>query len=164
MIQTRPRAVVLSLFAVLTFSAAIGVGCSGGGGDDDDDDDGTTQTPGCTPLPNNNLSTIQQFVFTPQCSGSLSSCHDSVAPAGNLDLSDAATSRAEMLGVLSDGTFNAANIAIVDSGNSGASFLYLKVTGANGISGTAMPATGQALCAEKVNAIEAWIDAGAPDN
>lgn len=163
MIQTRPRAVVLSLFAVLTLSAAIGAGCSGGGGDDDDDDDGgTTATPACTPLANNNLSTIQTAIFTPQCA--LASCHDSVAPAGNLDLSSAATSHAEMVGINADGTFNAATIMLVDSANSAQSFLWLKVTGATGISGNAMPDTGQALCSQKADAIAAWIDAGAQNN
>jgi len=160
MIQThRPRAVVLSLIAVLTLCVAIGAGCSGGGGDDDDDDDAaTTPGPVCTPLAST-LTTIQSAIFSPQCA--FASCHDSAAPAGNLDLSSAATSRAEMLDVNSAGTFNAANIAIVDSGNAAASFLYLKVTGANGISGGPMPDTGQVLCAEKVDAIEAWINAGA---
>jgi hypothetical protein len=161
MIQTRSRAVVLSLFAVLALSSAVGVGCSGGASDDDDDA-GTTQTPSCTPLPNNNLSTLQTAIFTPNCA--LQSCHDSVAPAGNLDLSSANTSHTEMVGVLSDGTFNSANIAIVDSGNSGGSFLYLKVTGANGISGAQMPDTNQDLCGDKVDAIAAWIDAGAQNN
>lgn len=165
MTQTRPRAVLFSLFAVLTFSVAVGVGCSGGGADDDDDDDddgATTQVPQCTPFPNNNLSTIQSEIFTPQCG--LPSCHDSQAPAGSLDLSSASASHANMVGVLSEGTFNSNNIALVDSGNSGGSFLYLKVTGANGISGNAMPDTGQTLCADKVNAIQAWIDAGAQNN
>ena len=161
MIQTRrPRAVVLSFFAVLTLSVAVGAGCSGGGDDDDDDDDDAATTPGpvCTPLAST-LTTIQTAIFSPQCA--LASCHDSVAPAGSLDLSSAAVSRADMLGVLSEGTFNVANIAIVDSGNAAASFLYLKVTGAGGISGNPMPDTGQTLCAEKVDAIEAWINAGA---
>lgn len=163
MTQTRrPRAVVLSLFAVLSLSVALAAGCSGGGGDDDDDDDAAT-TPGtvCTPL-SPTLTVIQSAIFAPQCA--LASCHDSTLPAGNLDLSSAGVSRTEMLEVLSEGTFNAANIAIVDSGNATASFLYLKVTGATGISGSQMPDTNQDLCAEKIDAIEAWIEAGAPNN
>ena len=165
MIQSRSRAVALSLLAVLSLTAVIAVGCSGGGGGDDDDDDdaATTNTPTCTPLPNNNLSTLQSAIFTPQCG--LSSCHDSVAPAGNLDMSSAAASHANMVGVLSDGTFNSNNILIVDTANGHtASFLWLKVTGANGISGSQMPDTGQTLCAQKIDAIAAWIDAGAPNN
>ena len=162
MIQTRrPRAVVLSLFVVLAVFVAVG-GCSGGGGDDDDDDDAAT-TPAvvCTPVAST-LSVIQTAIFTPQCA--LASCHDSVVPAGSLDLSSAATSRTEMLEVLSVGTFNSANIAIVDSGNAAASFLYMKVTGATGISGGAMPDTGQVLCAQKIDAIAAWINSGAQMN
>lgn len=166
MIRSRSRAAAFSLLAVLSLSAAIAVGCSGGGGDDDDDDDddgATTNTPTCTPLPNNNLSTLQSAIFTPQCG--LSSCHDATAPAGSLDLSSAAASHANMVGVLSEGTFNSSNILIVDSaGGHTASFLWLKVTGATGISGAAMPDTGQPLCAAKVDAIAAWIDAGAPNN
>lgn len=157
----RPRAVVLSLFAVLSLSVAVGAGCSGGDTGDDDDDAATTPGPACTPM-SSTLSVIQSAIFTPQCA--LASCHDSVGPSGNLDLSSAATSRTEMLDVLSDGTFNSANILLVDSGNAAASFLYLKITGATGISGAAMPDTGQTLCADKIDAIEAWINAGAQNN
>lgn len=162
--RSRSRAVALSLLAVLSLTAVIAVGCSGGGGGDDDDDDGaTTNTPSCTPLPNSNLSTLQTAIFTPQCA--LSSCHDSMAPAGSLDLSSANASHANMVGVLSEGTFNSNNILLVDSaGGHASSFLWLKVTNANGISGSAMPDTGQTLCAQKIDAIAAWIDAGALNN
>lgn len=161
MIQRRPCAVALSLLAAVALSAMVVVGCAGGGGDDDDDA-ATTQTPACTPLSNSNLSTLQSAIFTPQCA--LPSCHSASVMAGALDLSSAATSHAEMVGVLAAGTFNSNNLDIVSPGNAAGSFLYLKVTGATGISGNPMPDTGQTLCAEKIDAIEAWIDAGAANN
>lgn len=165
MIQTRSsRAVVLSLFAVLTLCVAIGAGCSGAGDDDDDDDAATTPGPVCTPMAST-LTTLQTAIFTPQCA--LASCHDAVAPAGGgngVNLSTATASHADMVGVQSVGTFNAANILVVDSGSAAASYLYLKITNATGISGSPMPDTGQTLCAEKVDAIAAWINSGAQMN
>ena len=171
MIQSRPRAAFLSLVAALTLATAVGVGCSGGGGDDDDDDDGaTTPTPACTPLPNFNLSTLQSAIFSQQC-GNLASCHDSVVPESGIDMTSAQATHDSLVGVLSMGTYNGTQMVLVSAGNAAASYLYYKVSiqgqdenPGSPMSGGQMPDTGQPLCAEKIDAIEAWINAGAQNN
>ena len=143
-----------SPLVALLLCAAL-AGCAGGGDDDDD---------GCDPLPNNNLSTLQAQIFTPSC-GALSSCHDSLAPAGpGLNLTEGAT-HAETVGVTATQLFEGGTVEFVDvAGGHEASYLWLKVAGDPGIQGNAMPDTGQTLCQEKIDAIAAWIDAGALDN
>lgn len=134
--------------------------CSGGG--DDDDDAATTATPSCTPLAST-LTALQSGIFTPNCA--LGSCHDSVAPAEGLDLSSAAASHSTMVGVQANQLFNNAPILLVPTnGDSNASYLLKKVQGANGIQGSRMPLNSGLLCQEKIDAIQAWIESGAPNN
>lgn len=181
MIQTRPRAVVLSLFAVLSLSVVVGAGCSGGGGDDDDDDDGAQCTPlpqaACTPLPDNTLTTLQTEVFGPSCGKT--SCHNAATHQAGLVLSSGASySRTELL-QMSQAQYNASSLPIADPGNSAGSMLHFKLTtpgtsdGAGGVcsgqdmQGSQMPNDAvdpMALCQSKIDSIEAWIDAGALDN
>lgn len=149
---------LLLLFGTLALSLAVAA-CTGGG--DDDDDAATSPTPACTPV-GSTLTDLQSAVFTPNCA--LSSCHGSAAPQQGLDLSAGAT-HANTVGVTAMQTFNGNSVLLVDTaGGANASYLYLKVTGATGIQGTLMPPTGQPLCQEKIDAIAAWINAGAQDN
>lgn len=147
---------LLLAFALAVASAA----CTGGA--DDDDDAATTATPQCTPLAST-LTALQSGVFTPNCA--LGSCHDSVAPEEGLDLSSAAASHATTVGVQANQTFNGAPIMLVPTnGDSNASYLLKKVQGATGIQGGRMPLNSGMLCDAKIDAIQAWIESGAPNN
>jgi hypothetical protein len=46
-------------------------------------------------------------------------------------------------------------------GNSASSYLYVKITGADGITGDQMPAIGGPLSQGEINLIQTWIDEGA---
>ena len=145
---------------LLALSLAIATAaCSGG---DDDDDAATTAAPACTPLAPT-LTALQSGVFTQNCA--LGSCHDSVAPEEGLDLSSAAASRASMVSITANQLFNNAAILLVDTaGGANASYLVKKVEGATGIQAGRMPLNSGMLCAEKIDAITAWIESGAPAN
>lgn len=146
----------------LVFALSLAVAtaaCSGGG----DDDDAATITPlPCTPLAST-LTALQAGIFTPNCA--LGSCHDSVAPEEGLNLSSASASRASMVSVSANQMFNNAAILLVDTaGGANASYLIKKVQGATGIQGGRMPLNSGMLCAEKIDALTAWIESGAPSN
>lgn len=147
------------LLSVLVLCAAL-AGCAGGGyEDDDDDDDGG----GCQPLANDNLSTIQTQIFSLSCD--LATCHDAMLPEEQLDLSSAAASHASLVGVPAQQTFQGNPILLVDTANGPSeSYLIHKLRGTPGIQFVQMPQTGQALCEEWIQSIEAWIEAGAPNN
>ena len=61
--------------------------------------------------------------------------------------------------------FNNATILLVNTaGGANASYLVKKVQGATGIQGGRMPLNSGMLCAEKIDALTAWIESGAPNN
>lgn len=150
------------LFGALALSLAVAA-CTGGG--DDDDDAATSPTPACTPV-GSTLTELQSAVFTPSCA--LASCHGPTnpqPPQQGMSLNSTAATHANTVGVTAFQTFNGNSVLLVDTaGGASASYLYLKVTGATGIQGSIMPPTGQPLCQEKIDAIAAWINAGAPNN
>ena len=53
------------------------------------------------------------------------------------------------------------DLPLVAPGDPGGSYLYLKVTGAEGIQGSRMPLTGSELSGEQLALIRAWIEEGA---
>ena len=102
---------------------------------------------------------IQQRVFTPSCA--LSGCHGAFTQA-NLDLR-AGAAHVSLVDVLADNaTARAAGKRRVVPGNPAASFLSQKLHGllADGEGGP-MPLSGTPLSDRKLDAIDAWIRAGA---
>ena len=155
----------LALLALLAASSAIAsVACSGGGGGGGPTTIPTTATPACTPIADTSLHNLQAVIFTPNCA--LASCH--AAGAGNpplqpLDMSSAAATYANTVGVTAIETYNSNTIKIVDTSGHLASYMYKKLVNDPGITPTDMP-PGQLLCQAKIDAIAAWIDAGAPND
>jgi len=96
---------------------------------------------------------IQATVFTPVCSG----CHSGGNPAGGLDLSDADTSHAQLVGIMSSAQAGAIRIIPFDANNS---YLIQKLDGAIGIAGGRMP-PGAALPQPTIDMIRQWITNGA---
>ena len=158
----------LALVALLLGSTVIAsIACSGGGGGGGPTTIPTSPTPECTPITDTSLTHLQAAIFTPNCA--LASCHASGAPNPTdqpLDLSSAAATYSHTVEVRSAPSelYNGATqLYIVDTSGHAASYLYKKIVNDPGISGTPMP-NGQPLCQQKIDAIAAWIDAGAPNN
>jgi hypothetical protein len=100
---------------------------------------------------------IQARVFEGSCA--FTNCHGAEGlPQADLDLSSATVSADNLIDVQStevDGLR-------VAPGNTGASYLVDKLLGQNLAPGTArMPNVGIPLCDAKIQAVEAWIEAGA---
>lgn len=104
-------------------------------------------------IPGPTFTFMQQEVFNPSCA--LSGCHaGSQRPdlrAGNAlaNIVDVASSR---------GT------PYITAGDPDNSYLYLKVSGASGISGGRMPRGRPALSSAVLDAMREWIESGAPNN
>ncbi|HET6414671.1 MAG TPA: hypothetical protein VFG22_00145, partial [Polyangiales bacterium] len=100
---------------------------------------------------------IQERVFQGSCA--FTNCHGAEGGVqADLELSSASISADNLIDVQStevDGLR-------VAPGNTGASYLVDKLLGQNLAPGTAqMPNVGTALCDAKIQAVEAWIEAGA---
>ena len=104
------------------------------------------------------LSSIQEHVFTTTCA--LSGCHAPPAPQLDLDLSSG-QAHAHLVGTAS-AEQPARNR--VTPGDPTDSYLYMKITGDARIAGDPMPLGGAPLPADEVQAIRAWIEAGAADD
>jgi hypothetical protein len=97
---------------------------------------------------------IQSDIFSKSCA--LSGCHNgSVSP--NLT-ADAAYGN--IVGVPSD---QKPNLNRIEPGDPGRSYLYLKITGDNSITGVRMPNGGPPLSAAEIETIRIWIENGAPE-
>jgi len=99
---------------------------------------------------------IQQ-VFTANCA--LSGCHAGPTPQQGQDLSDAATSYANIVGVASHERTQIQRIAPGDSANS---YMVMKLRNAAGIGGQPMPFGAYPLDPALVIKIAAWAQQGAP--
>lgn len=105
------------------------------------------------------LASIQDNVFTPNCS--FSGCHSGPAGPGlptGMDLSAAAESFASLVNVASVQVPGTLRVA---PGNAAASYLVQKIEGTAAV-GDRMPLGGAVLDPATINAVRAWIDAGAP--
>ena len=114
-----------------------------------------------TPPPLNDaptLSSLQTSIFSPRCA--LPGCHTSPSPQQGMDLS-AGKTYAYTVGV--DVT-ELAGFKRVAPGNAADSYVYMKIAGDPRIAGARMPADGTTLTAAEIQAVGAWIDAGAKDN
>ena len=99
------------------------------------------------------LDQIQQVIFTPMCA----SCHSGAVPAGALNLVNADTSHAELVGVASSQQVGATRVIVMDPDNS---YLIQKLEGAVGIAGVQMP-PGGAVQQSDIDEIRQWITDGA---
>ncbi|MDH3749834.1 MAG: Ig-like domain-containing protein [Gammaproteobacteria bacterium] len=104
------------------------------------------------------LDQIQAVVFSPTCA--TAGCHSAGTMAGGLNLSDADTSLAQLVGVPSSNPAQAGEIRVIafDPDNS---YLIKKLENAAGISGQQMPFGGTPLSATDVGHIRQWITDGA---
>ncbi|HVN33459.1 MAG TPA: CHRD domain-containing protein [Thermoanaerobaculaceae bacterium] len=99
------------------------------------------------------LSAIQVQIFTPICS----SCHP---PNQEMDL----RSGKAFASIVGKSSSEQPLLQRVKPGDPTNSYLYMKITGASGISGARMPFGGQPLSAAQIQLIHDWILAGAQNN
>lgn len=99
------------------------------------------------------LDQIQAVVFTPMCV----SCHSGAVPDGGLNLVNADTSHAQLVGVPSSQQAGATRVIVMDPNNS---YLIQKLEGAPGIAGVQMP-PGGAVQQSDIDEIRQWITDGA---
>lgn len=103
------------------------------------------------------LTSLQSSLFTPKCA--LPACHAAPSPQQGMELSPGHT---YVLTVGVDSTELPA-FKRVAPGNAADSYLYMKLAGDPRIVGDRMPLDGIATAAE-IDAVRAWIDAGAKDD
>jgi len=145
----------LSALAIASVSGCGGTSCE----ETQVDCDGT-----CIDVIPATLEGVTTHVFEKSCA--FSTCHDAASPAESFALHDLA-SVAAAINTASSQNDSVMLIAPTDPANS---YIYRKLTGENmtatdvaGNAATIMP-PGSPLCAPKVEAVRAWIEAGAlPD-
>jgi hypothetical protein len=103
------------------------------------------------------LTQLQDSIFTPKCG--VPGCHGPPAPEQGMNLS-AGNTFGYTVGV--DST-ELSGFKRVAPGNAADSYLYMKIAGDPRILGVRMPFGGM-LTATEIEAVRAWIDAGALDN
>jgi hypothetical protein len=135
--------------AVLTTCLLLAAGACGG--------DGVLEP--ATPPGGNapTLSTLQSSIFTPKCA--IPGCHLDPGAQQGMDLS-AGKTYAHTVGV--DVTELPGYKRVV-AGSSADSYLYMKIAADPRIVGAQMPFGGM-LTAGEIDAVRAWIDAGAENN
>ena len=108
------------------------------------------------------IDSLTTHVFAKSCA--YGSCHDATGPAEGLELYNVATLEA----AINSASAQNATVMLVAPGDAANSYIYRKLTGmgmtATGLGGsvaTTMP-PGARLCAPKIEAVRAWIEAGAP--
>lgn len=107
------------------------------------------------------LEGVTTQVFEKSCA--FSTCHDAASPAEGLAFHDLASVAA----AINTASAQDSTLMLIAPGDSAQSYVYRKMMGeniaatdVNGNSSTVMPPGGQ-LCGPKVEAVRAWIDAGA---
>lgn len=127
--------------------AACALGCAG---------NGPATTSGGT-----GFAAIQREIFNQSCVAG--SCHNLVAPAGNLALVEG-VSYSQLVNVLSNNlAARNAGLVRVAPFQPDASFLLIKVTNPSAPQGALMPQSGSPLSAAQIDLIRNWIAAGAPE-
>ncbi len=113
------------------------------------------------PDENSSYHDIQEYVFDKSCANSV--CHASPANAGSLSL-NYGLSYEDLVGMVPQNpAAAAAGMKLVDPGNPENSFLLAKLVGPTSPEqGARMPFGGGVLHNGKIEAIRAWIEAGAP--
>ncbi|HLY36480.1 MAG TPA: hypothetical protein VKU61_00490, partial [Candidatus Binatia bacterium] len=140
-------------------------GCGNGVLDPGEECDDALDATGCsrcrrTCAGQDTFAAIQNQIFAPTCA--VTGCHGSF-PQANLDLRPDVALR-NLIGVLADNTVaRAAGKRRVVAGDVGASFLSAKIHGTLAAGeGVRMPDQGLPLSQTQLDAIDAWIAAGAP--
>lgn len=118
----------------------------------------TTTSSTTTTAPPGTFRAVQQ-IFTNNCA--LAGCHVPPSPGQDLDLSSAAVSYGQLVGVASGQKPAVKRVKAADYAKS---YLYWKIVNDSRILGSKMPNNGLTLSAADVNSIKQWIVAGAPDN
>ena len=104
---------------------------------------------------------IQEHIFDKSCASS--ACHAAPANAGNLNLTYGLSYEDLVGSVPQNPAAAAAGMKLVDPGNPENSFLLRKLMGPTGPEqGARMPFGGGMLHNGKIDAVEMWIEAGAP--
>jgi len=104
------------------------------------------------------FSSIRDEILVPSCG--FDSCHGAGGGSGDLIL-DAEGSHAALVDVPSSA---ADGEILVIPGDAAGSYLVKKLEDAGGVTGDAMPPSGQLLDADKIARVRGWIDAGAADD
>lgn len=99
-----------------------------------------------------------QPVFSASCA--TSGCHSGAFPAGGLNL-ESGQAYANIVNVASS---EVPALKRVLPGDDSSSYLYQKITNAAGIVGSPMPLGSYPLPSDDIDAIQAWINQGAPNN
>lgn len=103
-----------------------------------------------------NLASIQENIFDVSCA--TSGCHDASSQEGDLNLSDADTSYAQLVSVAAVDT-DAGGLERVTAGNAADSVLVMRLSGTD--LGPRMPQGSAVLPDKAIAAITSWINAGA---
>jgi hypothetical protein len=103
------------------------------------------------------LTSLQSTIFTPQCA--ISGCHAGPSAEQGLDLSDGKT----YVNTVGVDVTELPGYKRVVAGSSADSYLYMKIAADPLIVGEQMPFGGM-LTAAEIDAVRAWIDAGALNN
>lgn len=119
---------------------------------------GAALDPSTAPVPDKSFAADVQPILTLNCA--LGGCHQGETPAGNMNLS-AGNAYANIVNVASKQIPERKRVLPEDAANS---YLYQKITGAEGILGVPMPKGNFPLSSNKIDTIEAWINQGALDN
>jgi uncharacterized protein (TIGR03118 family) len=107
------------------------------------------------------LTQLQTLVFTPMCS----SCHSGTVPAGGaLPASMNLKSGHSFASLVNVASIEQGALKRVKPGDAANSYLIHKLEGSAGITGSRMPLGGPFLDAATMDMINAWINAGAPNN
>ena len=107
------------------------------------------------------IDSLTTHVFAKSCA--YGSCHDASAPAEGFQFYDLATVEA----AINSASVQDESVMLIAPGDPANSYIYRKITGTNmaatdqnGRIATMMP-PGAPLCAPKIEAVRAWIEAGA---
>ncbi|MBT6180062.1 MAG: hypothetical protein HOI23_22660 [Deltaproteobacteria bacterium] len=151
--------VTLASLAALAMAFVPGCGSDAGTSCEDNqvDCDGT-----CIDAIPATLQGVSTQVFEKSCA--YSTCHDADSPAAGLSVHDMDA----IIAAIDSPSGQDPNVMQIAPGDSANSYIYRKMVGenmaatdVNGNAATIMP-PGSPLCAPKVEAVRAWIDAGAP--
>ena len=129
--------------------ALFAVSCAG---------DGVLDAGGGTGAGAPTLSALQSSIFTPRCA--LPGCHAPPQPQQGMDLS-AGSTYAYTVGV---DVVELAGFKRIVPGNAADSYLHMKISSDPRIAGGPMPADGTTLSQAEIDAIGAWIEAGAKND
>ncbi len=117
----------------------------------------TSPGDGDAPDPSATFSRVQNEIFTPSCA--LSTCHDAFSSQEGMTLSSGEGYSNTVGRKATQSSLNR-----IEPGFPERSYLYLKVTGSAGITGSQMPQNRTPLTDDKIRLLRDWIRRGAPND